>query len=110
MARRGIDTLVFNGANVAENIGISANGTHVQFTRDVANISMDRERDRERSRSTRSAAPIRSRSTTSAGTDVNQVGIDLAATPGGNVGDGAADTVIVNGSGNADHVTVGLSG
>src|SRR6202040_510459 len=37
----GTDTLVFNGANVAENMDISANGGRVRFFRDVANITMD---------------------------------------------------------------------
>ena len=37
----GADTLVFNGANIAENIDISANGGRVRFTRDVANVTMD---------------------------------------------------------------------
>ena len=37
----GNDTLLFNGANVNENIDISANGGRVRFTRDVANITMD---------------------------------------------------------------------
>ena len=37
----GIDTMHFNGANIAENIDISANGGRVRFTRDVANITMD---------------------------------------------------------------------
>src|SRR5262249_43504515 len=37
----GIDTLQFNGANLIENIDISANGARVLFTRDVANITMD---------------------------------------------------------------------
>ena len=37
----GTDTMLFNGANVNENINISANGSRVRFTRDVANITMD---------------------------------------------------------------------
>jgi Ca2+-binding RTX toxin-like protein len=37
----GTDTLKFNGANISENINITANGTRTQFTRDVANITMD---------------------------------------------------------------------
>ena len=37
----GTDTLVFNGANINEKIDISANGSRVRFTRDVANITMD---------------------------------------------------------------------
>src|SRR4051794_30195933 len=37
----GFDTLQFNGANIGENIDISANGSRVRFFRDVANITMD---------------------------------------------------------------------
>ena len=37
----GVDTLDFRGANIAENINISANGERVLFSRDVANITMD---------------------------------------------------------------------
>src|SRR5215218_8149131 len=37
----GTDTLQFNGANIVENINITANGPRGRFTRDVANITMD---------------------------------------------------------------------
>src|SRR5439155_7709144 len=37
----GTDTMLFNGANVAEKITMSANGSRLRFTRDVANITMD---------------------------------------------------------------------
>ena len=37
----GTDTLQFNGANVNENIDISANGSRVRLFRDVANVTMD---------------------------------------------------------------------
>ena len=37
----GTDTLLFNGANVDENIDISANGGRVLFFRNVANVTMD---------------------------------------------------------------------
>ncbi len=37
----GNDTLLFNGANVNENIDISANGARVRFFRDVGNVTMD---------------------------------------------------------------------
>ena len=37
----GFDAMLFNGANVAENIGISANGGRALFTRDIANVIMD---------------------------------------------------------------------
>ena len=37
----GTDTMLFNGANVAENINISANGGRAIFFRDIANVTMD---------------------------------------------------------------------
>ena len=37
----GFDTMLFNGANVSENVDISANGGRVLFTRDIANVTMD---------------------------------------------------------------------
>ena len=60
----GNDTMLFNGANVNENIDISANGQRVRFSRDVANITMDLNGDRGRSTSTPWAGPTPSPSTT----------------------------------------------
>ena len=60
----GIDTMLFNGANIAEKIDISANGSRVRFTRDVANIVDGPERRRRRSTSTPWAGPTPSPSTT----------------------------------------------
>ena len=37
----GNDTLLFNGANVNENMDLSANGTHARLSRDVGNVTMD---------------------------------------------------------------------
>jgi Ca2+-binding RTX toxin-like protein len=37
----GFDTMLFNGANAAENIDIAANGGRVRFFRNVANVTMD---------------------------------------------------------------------
>ena len=37
----GFDRMLFNGANVAENINISANGGRVLFTRDIASVTID---------------------------------------------------------------------
>ena len=37
----GNDRMLFNGANINENIDISANGGRVRFTRNVGNIVMD---------------------------------------------------------------------
>ncbi|NJM44953.1 MAG: calcium-binding protein [Alkalinema sp. RU_4_3] len=37
----GLDTMLFNGANVSEVFDVSANGQRVRFFRNVANITMD---------------------------------------------------------------------
>ena len=37
----GTDTLQFNGANVNENIDLSANGSRLRLFRDVGNVTMD---------------------------------------------------------------------
>ena len=37
----GFDTMLFNGANIAEQITVSANGGRVIFFRDIANVTMD---------------------------------------------------------------------
>jgi Ca2+-binding RTX toxin-like protein len=105
----GTDTLVFNGANVNEKIDISANGHRVRFTRDVANILMDLNGIEHIQFTARGGADTITVNNL-AGTDVNQVAIDLAATPGSGVGDGAADTVIVNGTAGKDTVQVTGSG
>ena len=78
----GFDTLVFNGANIAENIDISANGGRVRFTRDVANIIMDLNGVEQIDFNALGGADnITVNDLT--GTDVTQVNIDLAAHAGG---------------------------
>src|SRR5439155_3569695 len=37
----GVDTMRFNGANIAEQFDASANGNRLRFTRNVGNIVMD---------------------------------------------------------------------
>jgi Ca2+-binding RTX toxin-like protein len=95
----GSDTLNFNGANINEQIDISANGGRVRFTRDVANITMDVngvETIAFRALGGSDTIHVNDLS----GTHVGKVAIDLQASVGG--GDGAADTVIVNGTAGND--------
>ena len=77
----GTDTLVFNGANINENIDISANGRRVRFSRDVGNVTMDLN-----GVETIQFAALGGADTITVndltGTDVTQVAIDLAATAG----------------------------
>ena len=101
----GTDTLVFNGANVNEKVDISANGGRVRFTRDVASITMDLNSVEHIDFTARGGADNVTVGDLT-GTGVTQVAIDLAATPGSNVGDGAADSVTVNGTAGNDTVQV----
>ncbi|MFO1162169.1 MAG: calcium-binding protein [Reyranellaceae bacterium] len=105
----GTDTLLFNGANIAEKIDISANGARTLFRRDVANITMDlNEVENVDFNALGGADNITVGDLT--GTAVKQVNIDLSATPGSGQGDGAADSVVVNGTQAADAITVASSG
>jgi Ca2+-binding RTX toxin-like protein len=105
----GTDTLLFNGANVNENIDIAANGSRVRLFRDVANITMDVNGVEHLQLNTLGGADTITVHDLS-GTDLDQVAIDLSATPGSGVGDGQPDTVIVDGSAAADHISVVNSG
>ncbi len=105
----GNDTLLFNGANVNEKIDIAANGSHVRFTRDVANITMDLNNIEQIQFTARGGADNITVDNLT-GTDAKQVEIDLSGQPGTGVGDGAADTVTVNGTGGKNVINVGNSG
>jgi Ca2+-binding RTX toxin-like protein len=101
----GFDKMLFNGANIAENMDVSANGSRTLFTRNVGNITMDLngvERIDVTARGGADNITVHDLS----GTDVTQVNVDLAATPGTGIGDGAADQVAVDGTSGADHVVV----
>ena len=99
----GYDTLDFNGANIAEQINIFANGERAEFTRDVANIAMDLEGVEEITFDALGGADTVHVHDLS-GTDVTKVSINLGATGGG--GDGAADTVVIDATSGDDVVVV----
>ena len=85
----GTDTLVFNGANVNENIDISANGQRVRLSRDVGNVVMDLNGvEQIQLNALGGADTITVNDLT--GTDAKQVAIDLSAVPGSGQGDGQA--------------------
>jgi Ca2+-binding RTX toxin-like protein len=105
----GTDGLIFNGANVNENINIGANGSRVSLTRDVGNVTMDLNGiENILVNALGGADNITVGDLT--GTGVTQVGIDLSATPGSGQGDGQADTVTVNGTAGDDRVSIASSG
>ena len=74
----GVDTLVFNGANIGENIGISANGGQATLTRDVGAVTMHLTSVERIELSTAGGADHITVNDLS-GTGVRQVAIDLAA-------------------------------
>ncbi|HYA08527.1 MAG TPA: calcium-binding protein, partial [Gaiellaceae bacterium] len=95
----GGDQLDFNGANIAERIEASANGPRVRFTRDIANIVMDLDGiEHLHYRALGGADTVTVDDL--AGTDARTVDVDLSGSGGG--GDGAADTVIANGTAGND--------
>ena len=105
----GFDTLQFNGANISENVTIAANGGHALLTRDIAAITMDLD-NIERIAFEALGGSDNIVVNDLSKTDVQQVEIDLSATPHSGVGDGLSDTVTVTGTADADHVTVANNG
>jgi Ca2+-binding RTX toxin-like protein len=98
----GFDRLRFNGANVAENIQLAANGGRILFTRDIASVVMDLN-DVEGIDFNALGGADNIVVNDLSGTDVIEVNTNLAGSGGG--GDAAQDTVTVQGTG-ADDVAL----
>jgi Ca2+-binding RTX toxin-like protein len=98
----GFDAMAFNGANVAENIDISANGGRVIFFRNVASVTMDLN-DVEGIDFNALGGADNVAVGDLSGTDVTEVDTNLSAAGGG--GDVQPDNVIVQGT-NGDDVAV----
>ena len=103
----GSDVMQFDGANIAEQFQLFANGGRLLFTRDIANIVMDTD-DVERVEINALGGSDRITVNSLAGTDVTRVSIDLAGTLGGTAGDGVADEVVINGTAARDRINVTL--
>jgi Ca2+-binding RTX toxin-like protein len=95
----GFDTMLFNGANVAEEVTISANGGRVLFFRNIANVLMDLN-DTEAITFNALGGADKVTVNDLSGTDVTEINLNLSAA--GGLGDGASDTVIVNGTSGDD--------
>ena len=102
----GADTMRFNGANVADQVDLSANGHRLRFFRNPGNITMDTAGVEQIDFNALGGADLVTVNDLT-GTDVERVNTDLAASLGGTTGDGAVDRVVVNGSGNADALRIG---
>jgi Ca2+-binding RTX toxin-like protein len=97
----GTDTMRFNGANIGENIDISANGERVRFVRNIANVTMDLN-DVERIDFAALGGADNIAVNDLSGTDVTEINLDLAANFHGTTGDAAADSVTINGTSGDD--------
>ena len=94
----GTDTMIFNGAGVAENFDFSASGNRLKFFRDVANITMDVD-DTERV-DLRALGGIDNTVVNDlSATDVKNIVLDLAT-------DAAVDTTTVNGTAGNDTIAI----
>ena len=103
--RDGRDTMVFNGAPIAEQFDLSANGRRLRFFRDVGAITMDtRGVERVDVPALGGADTITVNDLTA--TDVSAVNADLAGTLGGASGDGQPDRVVVNATNGNDTINV----
>jgi hypothetical protein len=99
----GADRLLFNGSGANENIDISPNGGRMRFFRDVANVTMDCDDVEIVDFNALGGADTIVVNNT-AGTDLSQVNLALAASAGG--GDAQPDSVILNGTNGNDVVDI----
>jgi Ca2+-binding RTX toxin-like protein len=103
----GHDVLRFNGSNAAEDIDVSANGPRVRLFRDIGSVTMDFDGVEGLAVAALGGADSVTVNDLS-GTDVDTADVSLAGNGGS--GDGAADSVTVNGTNRADTVNVTRSG
>ena len=101
----GVDTMVFNGANAAEQVDVSANGTRLRFFRNPGNITMDTasvERVDFNALGGADSVTVNDLRATA----VRALNLDLAGALGGVTGDGQADRVTVKGTDGSDRIAV----
>jgi Ca2+-binding RTX toxin-like protein len=101
----GNDRMLFNGANGAEQVDLSANGNRLRFFRTQGTVTMDTAGVEQVVFNALGGADTATVNDLS-GTDVRSVKIDLAGTAGGTTGDTAADRVVVNGTAGDDTISV----
>jgi len=105
----GADTMLFNGAGVSENFDVSANGNRLRFFRTQGAITMDLN-DTEFIDVQALGGADNAVVNDVTGTDLKRVAFDLEAAIGGGAGDGAADSVTVNGTNDPDDIQITASG
>ena len=103
--QNGTDTMIFNGADLAEQVDLSANGSRLRFFRDRGNITMDTSGVERVDFNALGGADIVTVNDLT-GTDVRTVNVDLAGTLGGASGDNEIDQVVVNATNGDDTIKV----
>ena len=99
----GSDAMIFNGANLAEKVELSANGNRLQFVRDLGNVAMDLNGvERIDFNAFGGADTITVNDHTSTG--LATLNLNLSSLNG--LGDAEADAVIVNGTNGVDLVQI----
>lgn len=101
--QNGTDRMVFNGADAAERVVLSANGERLRFFRDPGAVTMDTDDVETVDFNAFGGADVVTLDDLSS-TDVRLVNVDLAATGGG--GDGQPDRVVVNAADGDDRIDV----
>ncbi|HUI37851.1 MAG TPA: hypothetical protein VLZ04_10200 [Gaiellaceae bacterium] len=101
----GLDTMRFNGANIADQVDLSANGSRLRFFRNPGNITMDTAGVERVDFNALGGADLVTVNDLR-GTDVSALNLELAGSLGGTTGDGAADRVVVNGTAGNDAIDV----
>jgi Ca2+-binding RTX toxin-like protein len=105
----GADTMLFNGAAVGENFDVSANGNRLRFFRTQGAITMDLNGTEFIDVQALGGADTAVVNDVT-GTDLKRVTFDLEAAIGAGAGDGAADSVTVNGTNSPDDIQITRSG
>lgn len=101
----GLDTLIVSGANVGEKIALSASGSRLRFTRDIAAVNLDAAGTEIIAFRAVGGSDVITVGDLS-GTDVTEVRLDLAQPAGSATSDGQPDTVIVDGTPGNDAIQV----
>jgi hypothetical protein len=99
----GADTMSFIGANLAEQIVVSANGNRLTFSRDLGNVTMDTAGLERIDFAALGGADLVTVNDLT-GTDLSSLQVDLEGVPG--AGDGEPDRIVVNATNGDDAVDV----
>ena len=105
----GSDTMVFNGAAIADTVTMTANGGRLTFFRNPGAVTMNTAGVEIVDFNALDGAD-RVTVNDLTGTDVRQTNLDLAKELGGNAGDGVVDNVVVKGTNGADNVSIARNG